>query len=916
MYRLVILLLILAMALSAGDFVELGSAKSAAMAHIASCPDFKQGPFGHKLGPSLNILDNETSEILGYVFALLPNGFIITSANTEIRPIIAYSAENPYDMEDSPSNVPHQVFKHDLKMRSLALSQTRESVRQRNNELWEDYLACSPRIFCIYPMSLSLGPYLDTQWNQGSPYNMFCPIDPVTLARCPIGCVVTAMGQIINYWEWPPSVYFDDTDDYMSTRTSPPIYVEAASATLDTIDWNAVGHHPDDTTMARFLFGCGVSIFMQYADGGSSAWSGEMVNALTYKWNYYTVMGIWPSSGSFYSEIALDVLEGRVSHLSLSDGGDGHAIVVDGYRESGEYHVNYGWGGTADGWYFIPDSLPYDFTTATYGIVGIMPPVITHRPVVGLEATQLNGGYIRLNWNLPTLITEPVLRYNIYRRLPAGTDELLASTTTRQFIDTTFDELTRYVYSVGAVYDVCGESRRMDVEKYSGIRNGWTRVIGESGNAMAFAIAPHDTGGFVAVGRTVPLFSGGSNLTFIKMDLDGTILQQRTYGGASSDGAKAVQRLSDEGYIIAGWTESFGAGGSDIWLLRTDSDGDTIWTKTIGTAEPDSGISITLSTSGGFVILGATGTESILLVETDSDGNVIRERTYGPNLVGKSITALESGGYAICGFSPAGSLGNKDIFVMKLDSSLDSLWLRHYGGASLDEGSDIIENSSGELIVVGKSRSFGMPLYTSTFAMKTTSDGDMIVSKSTGGSHNYSLNRIAKHGSNYVAVGVADLSSPGILIHYLDSNLDTIRTHIYSTVGNEEGTDILPLDDGGIAIAGVTTLYGNQDRWLLKVGGRIYYGIEESNSETPQKISLRTYPNPFNSAVTIETPFGAVLQLFDLRGRLVAEPREYSVESNKQLYSWRPSSETPSGVYFARINLDGEVSVSRLVYLK
>ncbi len=911
-----ILLIVLGIAF-AGEFVSRESAEEAALSHIACCPDFETGPFGHHVSQYMPVTDKGTVATLGYVFSLEPTGYIITSADTDIRPIIAYSAESPYIMDDSPANTPLDIIKYDLKTRMTALPYMKHSVIERNNGLWDDYHQRSPGIFSIYPMALSLGPYLDTQWNQGSPYNMFCPIDPMTMARCPIGCVVTAMGQIINYWEWPPSVEFTSADDYVSEITTPPIEIDASTANMDTIDWNAAGHHPDDSTMALFLYACGVSIHMQYSDEGSSAWSGEMVDALMTKWDYYTALGIWPSSPSFYSEIALDVLEGRVSHLSLSDGGDGHAIVVDGYRESGEYHVNYGWGGAEDGWYFIPDDLPAGFTTATYAIVGIMPPVITHRPAVELEAKQLNGGYIRLHWNEPTLITEDVLHYNVYKRLATGgTDEFLGSTSTRIYTDTSFEELTEYTYSVGAVYDVCGESRRAEIDQYSGIYNGWTRVISWFGHQASYAIAPFGTGGFVSAGKDRDYSGTDCDLLLIAMDLDGNTLWTKRYGGDEYDAARDIKRLSDEGYIVAGWTESYGAGGADMWLLRTDFMGDTLWSRTFGTADDDSAVSVAIVPSGGYILLGNTGEGSLMVVEIDADGELVAENVIGEGLAGRSIVALSAGGYAICGYADEGLLGGKDIFVLKIDSSLDSLWLRYYGGSSLDEGNDIIENASGELIVVGKSRSFGMPLYTTTYCMKLDAAGDTILTRFTGDMRNYSLSAISEYDDGYVSVGFVDNSSLDLYVQYLNETLDTLRTHTYGTVGNEEGTDVIQLADSGIAISAITYLYGVEDPWLLKVGGELYYGITESERAVPEVLSIRAYPNPFNSALSIEAPPGTKVQIYDVRGKLITGIEGNETRRDKTVVTWNPSAETVSGVYFIRAINGERTGVTKAVYVK
>lgn len=917
MLKKFLLLPILVIIAFAGESVSYEMAEKAAISHIACCPDFETGVFGHRISKYMPIIDDETGDRRGFIFALDPTGYVITSAHTDIRPILAYSAKNPYVLDNSKANISLNIIKQDLKTRHAALPYMKKSVLERNKQLWADYTSRSMRIFSIYPMALSLGPYLDTQWNQGPPYNIFCPIDPITMARCPIGCVVTAMGQIINYWEWPPSVEFDSTDNYVSDITTPTIEIDATTASIDTIDWNENGHHPGDTTMALFLFACGVSINMQYSDEGSSAWSGDVVDALMEKWDYYTALGIFPSSPSFYSEIALDILEGRVSHLSLDDGGDGHAIVIDGYRESGEYHVNYGWGGAEDGWYFIPDSLPAGFTTATYGIVGIMPPVVTHRPVVDLESQQLNGGYVKLHWNEPSLITEEVLNYNIYRRQSAGgSDEFLGATENRNFIDTAFDELTRYTYSVGAVYDVCGESRRMEIEQYSGIRDGWTRVVRGFGQEASYAVAPYETGGFVAAGKKADFTGENCDLQLIAMDLDGDTNWTKTYGGTENDVAKDILRLSDDGYIIAGWTESYGADGSDIWLLRTDSSGDTLWTKTFGGAEDDSAMSVEMTSDGGYLILGSSG-DSLVLIETNAYGDIVSEMAFGSDIIGTSMSKLDIGGYAICGYSSSGPIGGNDIFVMKLNSALDSLWIRYYGGTGLDEAYDIIESDAGEIIVVGKSRSFGMPLYTTTYSLKLDTGGDTLKTSYFGDMKNYSLTDIAKFGDGFVAVGFVDNSSPDLYIQYLNQNLDTLHCHTYGTIGNEEATDVIQLADSGIAISAISYLYGDEDPWLLKVGGELYYGIEEHyETKLPDDMTIRAYPNPFNSAVSIEFPASADIQIFDIRGKLVHKFDNNGFKTGSREVTWEPPMEVTSGVYFIRAT-DGEKhAVSRLVYIK
>ncbi len=904
-------------------------ARDVASTHIDAVGDFDE----HSIFVITPVIDSENGEKLGYIAHLSPRGYIAISADTDIRPVIAYSAENDLDMTDILENVPLRIFKRDMRVRLAARPFMSPNLIHRNNSLWRNYLGRSESFMAGIMDAFSLGPYLDTEWNQGDPYNIFCPIDPMTGGRCPIGCVVTAMAQIINYWEWPHSVAFDTSESYESDITMPPIFIDAPTASVDTIDYNADGLNPDDTTLAKLMFACGVSIFMQYSDEGSSAMSADVLAALLAKWDYATANGIFPTMPDFYTTMTLDVLEGRVSYLSLTDEEVGHAIVIDGYRESGENHVNYGWGGSADGWYFLPDSLPYGFTIANYAIVGILPPVITHRPVTGLRAEQLNGGYVHLIWNEPSLITEDVLHYNVYRRRVAEiTNELMVTTGSMSFIDDDFDELTNYTYSVGAVYD-CGESALEEIDQYSGIYNGWTRIIYRFGHERPYSIAPLGDGGFVAAGSRCETSGENREVYIIAMSFDGDMLWDKTYGGGEHDHATSIAKTSDSGYIVSGATESFGSGGSDIWLLRLDSEGDTLWTRTYGGAFDDISECITVCGDGGFLILGQTndGVEDLMsLIKTNSSGTVEWEKTFGGGLVGKSIIDLSGVGYAVGGYANPGPIGSSDCFIMKTDDSGDSLWLRFYGGSSLDEAYSIAEAGDGGLVIAGKSRSFGMPLYTTTFCIKTDVDGDTLWSRTYGGMKNYGLNYIsATEDGGFLAVGFVENESNDLYLQYLDSGGDTLATHIYSTISGEEGVAIIQLPDSGIAIAGRTYLSGSDDFWLMKVGGRINAPVrEEERILLPETSDIQAYPNPFNSAVTISVGEGlrpSRVEIFDINGKRVrgfegsrvrggTPNAEHRAPINE--FVWRPDESIGSGVYLIRAVGDEGYYLKRVVYLK
>lgn len=139
-------------------------------------------------------------------------------------------------------------------------------------------------------------------------------------------------------------------------------------------------------------------------------------------------------------------------------------------------------------------------------------------------------------------------------------------------------------------------------------------------------------------------------------------LWTRTCGGANTDAGLSVVQTIDGGYVIAGWTESFGAGLADVWFIKTDASGDTQWTKTYGGIDNDMGFSIIQSSDGGYIIAGLTA-------------------SFGA--------------------------GNYDVYLIKTNALGDTQWTRTYGGANTDEGFCIANTSDSGFAIVGTTHSFG-----------------------------------------------------------------------------------------------------------------------------------------------------------------------------------------------------------------
>jgi hypothetical protein len=170
--------------------------------------------------------------------------------------------------------------------------------------------------------------------------------------------------------------------------------------------------------------------------------------------------------------------------------------------------------------------------------------------------------------------------------------------------------------------------------------------------------------------------AGSADVYLIKTDAAGKKLWDKTFGGSGFDTAYCVQQTADGGFIVAGRTQSYGAGGSDLYLVRTDATGKKLWQKTFGGSLEDEARSVQLTADGGFIIAGfttrvSTGYTDVYLIKTDANGRKLWQRTFGGSASYEYANCLQrtkDGGYILAGSREATVSSLADVYLVKTNS--------------------------------------------------------------------------------------------------------------------------------------------------------------------------------------------------------------------------------------------------------
>ncbi len=377
----------------------------------------------------------------------------------------------------------------------------------------------------------------------------------------------------------------------------------------------------------------------------------------------------------------------------------------------------------------------------------------------------------------------------------------------------------------------------------------WSKTFGGAAKDEGWSVQQTSDGGYVVVGYKETFGSQGYEVLMIKADSAGNEQWSKTFGGSNTDRGYSVRQTSDGGYIIVGETRSYGAGDSDVWLIKTDSDGNQLWYRTFGGSLEDYARSVQQTSDGGYVIAGYTksygaGKYDVWLIKTDANGDLQWSRTFGGSSwdYGQSVQQTSDGGYIIAGKTDSYGAGSNDVWLIKTDSSGNEQWNKTFGSSNSEDGWSVQQASDGGYIIAGQTLPSGATSW-DAWLIKTDSSGNEQWNKTFGGSRS-EIARSVQQTSDGGYIIAGQTGSYGldndIWLIKTDANGDEQWSRPFGGSSYDWGYSVQQTSDGGYIISGVTTSYGagDYDVWLIKVSNPPNQPSNASPSNGASGISL------------------------------------------------------------------------------
>ncbi|MDD1757870.1 MAG: hypothetical protein LUQ22_03965 [Methanotrichaceae archaeon] len=309
----------------------------------------------------------------------------------------------------------------------------------------------------------------------------------------------------------------------------------------------------------------------------------------------------------------------------------------------------------------------------------------------------------------------------------------------------------------------------------------WRKAYGGSADDAGYSIQPTKDNGFIVAGSTTSFGAGGLDAWILKLDAAGTVQWDRPFGGTADDEAFSVKQTKDGGYIIAGYTKSFGNGGKDLWVFKLNPEGDEKWFRYFGTTSDDEGKDAIELRDNGYIVTGYTtrpgSGKDLWILELDNNGKKIGEKIVGSKDtkagmpaqdIGYSIKDMLNGSYVVAGTTES-SASKADFWLIKAQSG-NIAWDKKFGGPEPDESYSVDLTPDDGFILAGRTKTHQSKTY-DIWLVRTDSGGNELWNATFGGSDNESAFAVrTTSDSRYILAGQAgsNLGDDALLVMVKD----------------------------------------------------------------------------------------------------------------------------------------------------
>lgn len=440
----------------------------------------------------------------------------------------------------------------------------------------------------------------------------------------------------------------------------------------------------------------------------------------------------------------------------------------------------------------------------------------------------------------------------------------------------------------------------------------WSKSLGGTYNEGGYSCVQTSDGGYVVVGSTFSYGFGDFDIYLVRFNSEGDTVFTRTFGGPAAEYGYEIQSTADGGFVIVGSSMSYGFGMGDVYLIKTDASGGMLWSHTYGGGEEDLGRSVRETPDHGFVICGTTksfglGYGDVYLVKTDSLGTAEWAKAYGgaAGEAGWAVRLCPDGGFIISGATGSYGGGYSSVYAIRTESDGDTLWTRVYGGDNSDFGYSVQPTMDGGFIFAGATASSGAG-YSDAYLVKTDSIGTVDWEKTYGGTKDdraYSVYPTADGG--YVLAGITESSGAGKIDMYVvktDPLGDVMWSRTYGGTRSDFARVVIEEQHLNFILVGCTYSFtsGGSDLYVMKIGTPMATAVDDDR--------FATLPDGYELAQNYPNPFNAATRIeFSLPTRTSARLTIYNL-LGREVREWFMES-LPAGQY--SVEWDGADGLGR-----